>query len=205
VVASAGSITLNMAGLGDSVGIGNYFNGGLAANGYGPGPNDGVVFSANSLSIISLLQGGSGNFNGNPSNGPIAFFLTGGADTIDVAAGINGGFSFFYSSSQAGSISVWSGLDGTGTELATLNLGANTPANGCGPEYYCNWTAEGVNFTGTAESVNFGGSANLIGFDEITLNSSIPGPSATPEPSSLILLGTGLIGLVGTLRRKLAR
>ncbi|HEY1903047.1 MAG TPA: PEP-CTERM sorting domain-containing protein [Terracidiphilus sp.] len=207
--AFAGPIVLNMSGLQNEEAIENYFNGGLGGNGSGPGPADGIVFSSNSLAIISEAQGGTGNFDNNPSGGPIAFFLNGSADTMDVAGGFNTGFSFFYSATDAGSVTVWSGLDGTGTELADIALNPQTPGADCpaGDAFtYCEWTAVGVTFSGTAESVDFGGAANFIGFDDITIGSqNAGGGPVVPEPSSLLLLGTGLVGFAGTLRSKFAR
>ena len=101
-----------------------------------------------------------------------------------------------------GSIQVYSGLDGTGTLLASLTL--PTTPSACSSAYgagYCPFYPIGVTFSGTAQSINFGGTANYIVFDDVTFGSATPGN--TPEPSSLILLGSGALGLAGVVRRKL--
>ncbi len=204
MAALATPITLNMTGLQNLEPIGNYFNGGTGGDGSGPGPNYGIVFGPDSLAIISRLDGGTGNFQNNPSGGPIAFFLGGPGDVMDVAAGFDTGFSFYYSANFPGSVDVYSGLDGTGTLLQSLSLSAQASAN-CAPDStttYCNWTEQGVSFAGTAESVVFSGSANYIGFDEITLGSATVPGAMTPEPGSFFLLGTGLLGLGLLLMRK---
>lgn len=55
-------------------------------------------------------------------------------------------------------------------------------------------------FTGSTSSPTFlTGTFPLGGFN---LTISNPNPSAVPEPSSLVLLGTGLLGAVGVLKRK---
>jgi len=113
--AKADEVVLTFEGLGNQVPIGNFYNG-------GGGGSLGITFGADSLAIISRDAGGSGNFSNNPSGDTIAFFLSGPGDVMDVPAGFSTGFSFFYSSSTAGSVSVYSGLDGTGTLLETLNL-----------------------------------------------------------------------------------
>ena len=204
LAASADTTVLNLTGLQNLEPIDNYFNGGLGGDGSGPGPSDGVVFSSNSLAIISNDNGGTGNFQNNPSGGPIAFFLSGNGDDIKIEDGLAGGFSFYYSSAYAASVTVYSGLNNTGSLLATIPLVVQDDLD-CAPgsdTTYCNWTAAGATFSGTAESIDFGGVANYDGFDEITLGAGVPGPSVTPEPGTFVLLDTGLIGLAGAVRRR---
>jgi hypothetical protein len=197
----AGVVTLTFEGLQDQEEILNYYNGGLGSDGSGPGPSDGITFSPNSLAVIMSNQGGSGNIGGLPSPVTAAYFLSGGpngalGDVMDVAGGFDTGFSFYYSAvNDPGTVNVWSGLDATGTLLATINLpvtasaGANCPDNpGAG---FCPFVADGATFAGTAMSVDFGGTANQIAFDNITLGSGTPTPG-TPEPSTVLLVAGGL-------------
>jgi hypothetical protein len=206
---NASIITLTFEGLGNEESVDNYYNGGLGGSGSGPGPNDGIVFSSNSLALIEDNHGGNGNEGEEPAGDTGLFFLSGGADTMDVAGGFTTGFSFFYSAPyDAGSITVYSGLDGTGSVLATLALPltADGAVSGCSDNpgaNFCPFVPIGVTFSGTAESVNFGGSADEIVFDNITLGSAVAGGSA-PEPGSIFLLISG-IGALGVYRRRSRR
>jgi hypothetical protein len=182
--ASHASIVLTFDGLQQEEPILNYYNGGFGGDGSGPGPNYGITFSSNSLAL------NSGNFGNNPSPPGIAFFLSGGGDLMDVAGGFNTGFSFYYAAYTAGSVSVWSGLDGTGTELANLALPVT-------PNAAYDWIPIGVSFAGTALSVNFGGAANEIGFDNVTLGASTPGGVPEAPTWAMMMLGFAGLGFAG--------
>ena len=49
--------------------------------------------------------------------------------------------------------------------------------------------------------------ASAFGYNNVDLNAGTmdPSVSATPEPSSLVLIGTGLASLAGVVRRRVAR
>lgn len=196
--ASAAVIVLDFEGVGDFNPVGNYYNGGA-------GTNYGIEFSNDTLALEDADAGGSGNFANEPSANTIMFFLNSNNAILNMAAGFDTGFSFFYSSSTAASVTVWDGLNGTGNLLGTLNLTAQGFNNCVGDPTgdFCNWTAVGVAFGGTARSINFGGTANQTGFDDITFGSARPGGDTdVPEPGTLGLLGLGLLGMGAARRRK---
>ena len=169
--ANASVNTLTFEGVGNYNPVGDFYNGGA-------GTNYGVEFVGNSLGIVAVEAGGFGNFTNAPSMPTILFWLDGPATTMNVAAGFSGGFSTYYTSTDtAGSIDIWSGLDGTGSILATLNLiglGTDNTPNAL----YDRWALVGAAFVGEAKSVTFTGTANRIGFDNVTFGSAIPAPGA---------------------------
>jgi hypothetical protein len=197
--AQAAPVVLTFEGIGHLAPVGDYYNGGA-------GPNYGISFSSNSLVCLDQDAGGGCNIANEPSGEAGMFFLSGSAATMNVAAGFEDGFSFFYTAAVAATVRVYDGLNGTGNLLAVLELSAQNSQNCTGDPngIYCNWTAIGVEFDGIARSVDFGGSANFVVFDDITLGAAIPGETTVPEPATLMLLAGGL-GAMTALRRRQRR
>jgi PEP-CTERM motif len=194
----------------------NYYNGGTSSQGTS-GTNFGIEFSSNAQAIcLNTILAGQLQSCSNTSRGGVGnagsqrgglFFLSGSATFMNRSAGFTNGFSFFYAAiSSGGSFSVWSGLNGTGTLLGSLNL-ATTPSNCPGfSAGFCPFVAAGLAFSGTAQSVTFAGVANQIVFDDVTFGNSVPdqppGDNVVPEPATYVMMGTGLVMLGGIARRR---
>jgi hypothetical protein len=185
----------NPTGFGPGIDAPNtYYSGGTTLGGNGPGPNFGVQFASQSLTILdSDVPGGSGNFANEPTGQTVLFFLgdPGSVAVMNVPAGFDTGFATYYSSiTTNGQITVWDGLNGTGNVL--MNLFLFPLGNGAGGDptgAYDTWQLTGGNFLGTARSVTFAGAPNFIAFDDVTFGSNIPAPGA----ALLALAGAGVV------------
>ncbi|MGC2494667.1 PEP-CTERM sorting domain-containing protein [Candidatus Binatus sp.] len=180
IAASADSIDITFNGLKEFARVGNLYL------------KDGITFSDNARGAISVLDGGSGNFVPSPPPGISSLaLLEGTAITMNVTGGFKSAFSFDYIAGISGSLTLYSGLAGTGSVLATILLPV-TPTCSSGPTY-CEWLPVGIDFSGTAKSAVFGGQHLYLVVDNIKLNTGTV--SAVPEPASLLLVCTGIAGL----------
>ena len=92
-----------------------YYNGGLGSMGTGPGPNFGITFTNNFVTVADGVFG--------PPPPLRAEGLTSGSGTMDVIAGFSGVISFYYKNSGAvGAVNLYSGLDGSGILVGTFPL-----------------------------------------------------------------------------------
>jgi len=185
---------LTFEGLQNGEGVENFYNGGTGSAGSGPGPNLGISFSSNALASIDEDAGGTGQFGNEPSESTALFFLDGSSITMNVSSGFQNQLTFFYSAPfSTGSVTIYDGPDATGNVLATATL-PTTPLNGA-PDpngIFSPFVGFSIPFNGVALSVAFGGDPDFIVFDNI---------GSVPEPATLLLLGSGLLGL-GWAKRK---
>lgn len=212
--ASANTIVLNFEGIGafpfdSNITVGDFYNGGTSSAGTS-GTDFGVGFSNNAL---ALCLNSDTVFCSNTSRGGLGdpgsqqgamFFNSGSAAYMNVAAGFDTGFSFYYSSPFfTAEVAVYDGLNGTGNVLASVILGL-TPLTACGsfPGNYCPFVEAGIAFAGTARSVGFGGNNSAV-YDDVTFGSVTPGVPTpqVPLPAGFPLLAAALVGL-GALRRR---
>jgi hypothetical protein len=151
-----------------------YYSGGLGSLGTGPGPDLGISFTSDFVTVPFGVFG--------PPD--LSEQLTSDSGTMNVAAGFSGGFSFYYANS--GSLLLYSGLDGTGSLVGSLLL----PDNG-------GFGATGLEQLIPFESAVFSGNGLML--DNITFAPG--GELVLPEPSSINLLCIGLVAIFFALRR----
>jgi PEP-CTERM motif len=177
-----------------------FYNGGNNFAG-ASGSNYGISFSESIVSLANdgLGTGPNGEYFSNAPSGNVVMLGLDANSYMNVSAGFIGSASFGYSSDVAalGAVKIFSGLNGTGVELASFDLLGNS-ITGCivaGP--YCNFSMLNASFSGTARSIAFSGNTPNVLIDNITI-------APVPEPATLLTMLAGL-GMLGFLSRRKAK
>lgn len=188
--APAFSLTLDFQDVGGYNFIQEYYNGGTNDVGL-TGPNYGISFG---LDVLGMTNDQYFSYYDNAPN-PGAIAAVGADGALSVAAGFSGAVSFSYSATANTTVTLFSGLNGTGVELATFNLAATNGA--CSEELpFCSWNLASLNIAGVAHSIQFGGSAGVAGFDNITI-----APVPVPAAGWLMLSALGGLGMARRNRK----
>ena len=192
---------LTFSGLRDGEQVLNFYNGGTGSLG-SFFFNYGVAFAPGAVALVDSDVGGTGNFANAPSPFTVLFSTT-GTLSFNVSSGFVEALTFFYATygnGAPGSVSILSGLNGSGTQLgsATLNaLNQICPGDPQGGFYGC-WQSVTIPFSGTARSAVFTLPILVFGVDSIGLTLPLienANATAIPEPASFALSGGALLGV----------
>lgn len=196
--ASAANVNIDFSGTTSYASVADFYNGGTDSAG-ASGANLGASFTG---SVISLANDGTGPgssgqfFTGAPTTNVIFANFGDVPAVLNVANGFGQTFGLTYSSISAPTtVNIWSGLNATGTLLASFNLASNSDNCAAGSPA-CVWTTVSQNFNGEAESVDFSSNASNALFTNVNF--------VTPLPGSGLLLTFGLGGLAFLARRRVA-
>lgn len=194
VPAFAASTLIDFEGTTSFQSVADYYNGGSDGAGQAGGSNFGLSFTGAALALRNDALGPY--FSNAPTPGTV-MFASDATAALNVAQGFIGELSFYYSAltSSLNTVTVFSGLNGTGPVLGSINLAANAQQGGCADSPLCNWQRVALSFGGTARSVGFGGNAGNVAFDNIAI-------TPIPEPASYALLLLGLAGMAGLARAR---
>ncbi len=93
----------------------------------------------------------------------------------------------------------FSAFDVAGSSLGTFTAAGNDP----NLLSFEGLSVSGDSISRVVFSDSAAGGSNNLAFGNVQFGSPQTAPAVTPEPSSFLLLGTGLLGVVGAARRKL--
>ncbi len=148
------------------------------------------------FSFVQVVSGPFGSYSGAEDGQFYATMGPVGSDstlsqTISDTAGVHYNFSFWFASVGDNPSDFSASWDGTSLlSLTNPNTGAN-------------WTQFSFDVVGTgSDTIQFAfrDDPSYLALDNISVGG--PPPGSTPEPSSLLLLGSGLLTVGGVVRRK---